>query len=98
MILTPPYEGGKGDVSLEMVNFLLVHHGIKANRTSPWRVYHNVKLLSLCRVILNVVKNLNTSTIAFQILRDAQDDKMIGDIHYAIPFYIQKEIYIILTI
>ena len=25
-------------------------------------------------VILNVVKNLNTSTNAFQILRDAQDD------------------------
>ena len=26
-------------------------------------------------VILNVVKNLKTSTSAFQILRDAQDDK-----------------------
>ena len=37
------------------------------------------------------------TTSAFQILRDAQDDKMIGDIHYAIPFYILKEIYIILT-
>ena len=38
------------------------------------RVRHNVKLLSQYRVILNVVKNLNTSTNAFQILRIAQDD------------------------
>ena len=38
---------------------------------------HNVKLLSLCRIILSEVKNLNTSAIAFQILRDAQNDNMI---------------------
>ena len=42
----------------------------------------NVKTLSLCSVILNEVKNLNTSTTAFQILRDAQDDNLIGMFHF----------------
>ena len=52
---------------------------------SPKRVCHNVKLLPLYRVILNVVKNLKTSTSAFQILRDAQDDNMIGEVHFDTP-------------
>ena len=52
---------------------------------SPKRVCHNVKLLPLYRVILNVVKNLKTSTSAFQILRDAQDDNMVGTIDYDTP-------------
>ena len=34
-------------------------------------------LPSSCHVILNGVKNLETSTNAFQILRFAQDDNMI---------------------
>ena len=55
------------------------------------RVCYNVKLPSLCRVILNVVKNLTTSTIAFQILRDAQDDNMIGTNHYDTPPYVRKK-------
>ena len=38
---------------------------------------HNAK----CPVILNEVKNLKTLTSAIQILRDAQDDNMIGDLH-----------------
>ena len=35
--------------------------------------------------LLSVAKN--TSTIAFQILRDAQDDNMIETIHYATPSF-----------
>ena len=35
-------------------------------------------------VILNGVKNLNTSTSAFQILRVAQDD--IGDVGYLVRY------------
>ena len=48
------------------------------------RVCHNVKLLSLYRVILNEVKNLNTSAITFQILRDAQDDTIKEQKDYTI--------------
>ena len=33
--------------------------------------------------LLSVAKN--TSTIAFQILRDAQDDNMIGEVHFDTP-------------
>ena len=33
-------------------------------------------------------KNLNTSTIAFQILRDAQDDNMIEKNHYNTPSFV----------
>ena len=44
-------------------------------------ICRNAKLQSLCRVILNEVKNLITSTNAFQVLRDAQDNNKIGIIH-----------------
>ena len=42
-------------------------------------------IISYQHVILNVVKNLNTSTSAFQILRDAQDDNLVGEIHLDTP-------------
>ena len=42
-------------------------------------------IISYQHVILNVVKNLNTSTSAFQILRDAQDDNLVGKIHLDTP-------------
>ena len=38
-----------------------------------------------CRVILNEVKNLNTLTCAFQILRDAQDDTLMGIFYFDTP-------------
>ena len=42
-------------------------------------------IISYQHVILNVVKNLDTSTSAFQILRDAQDDNLVGEIHLDTP-------------
>ena len=36
--------------------------------------------------LLSVAKN--TSTIAFQILRDAQDDNMIGEVHFDTPSWL----------
>ena len=36
--------------------------------------------------LLSVAKN--TSTIAFQILRDAQDDNMIGEVHFDTPSFL----------
>ena len=48
-------------------------------------VWQNVEPLSVCHVILNEVKNLNTSTSAFQILRDAQDDNLLGKFHFDTP-------------
>ena len=45
-------------------------------------VCHKTHPLSFCRVILNEVKNLKTSTNAFQILRNAQDDTMIVNFYY----------------
>ena len=56
-------------------------------------VCQNVEPLSVCHVILNEVKNLNTSTNAFQILRDAQDDNLIGRIHYDTPLCVIKSPY-----
>ena len=33
-------------------------------------------------VILNVVKNLKSASLCIQILRDAQDDNLIGKFHF----------------
>ena len=42
----------------------------------------NAESLSKCRVILNIVKNLNAQSGCNQILRVVQDDTMIGKFHY----------------
>ena len=34
-------------------------------------------------VILNEVKNLNTFTLCIQILRDAQDDKIVQQVYHS---------------